>query len=266
MDLEANHITLTVIANDGHGGVARSAFFLDIVNANNPPIVSLITNAVTTEGVPFQKDLSISFTDPDGDKLVYALNGLPVGTGLTINPETGVMEGVPNENDVNEEGPWPLRVQAIDGKGGWSQGQFFLTVKKRNNAPNAVDIPPAQGVEGKPFAMDTSLFFQDEDQQALMFDVRGLPPGTGLSFRGTTGILEGVPTIVDRLASPLSLKIRAKDGAGGQASSVLFLVILPANQPPESKPLPPATVRVAERVRIEMAPYFFDPEGHVLVR
>ena len=90
--------------------------------------MSLVTNGVALEGEYFTKDLSESFSDPDGDKLLFQLDGLPVGSGLTITPATGVMKGTPTTNDVNLEGPWPLRVTAIDGKGGWVQGQFFLTV------------------------------------------------------------------------------------------------------------------------------------------
>ena len=265
-DLDHAPLVLRVIADDGRGGTARNAFRLNILPPNNLPIVSLVTNAVATQGTPFYKDLSRSFADPDGDKLVFQLNGLPLGSGLTINPGTGVMEGVPTVDDVSLIGPWPLRVQAIDGKGGFSQGQFFLTVKPLNTVPNATDMPPLQTTENRGVSFDIRPFFSDADdhsaQSNLAFSIRGLPPGTGL--RLVVGVVQGAPSAADRLASPMSLTVTAVDGAGGQASGILFVVVTPANLPPKAKWIPPTTFRVAQSVRLEMAQYFSDPDKHVL--
>jgi hypothetical protein len=51
---------------------------------------------------------------------------------------------------------------------------------------------------------------------------------------------------------------------GGQVESALFVVVKRANQPPEARSIPPATYRVAERVRTDMSVHFSDSDNHVL--
>ena len=135
------------------------------------PIVSLITNVVGTEGTPLQKNLAFSFADADGDKLMFQLNGLPKGSGLTINPESGVLAGVPTKSDISLDGPWPLRVTAVDGKGGFATGQFFLTVYAKNTPPEAKGIPPSVAKEGVSVSLSLYEYFVDPMGRGLIFSV-----------------------------------------------------------------------------------------------
>jgi hypothetical protein len=229
-DLQQGVLLITVVADDEHGGAARNMFKINVIEPNNVPIVSLATNGVATEGLPFYKDLSLAFADPDGDKLLYQINGLSLGSGLSINPATGVMQGVPSQSDVNLAGPWPIRVQVVDGRGAFAQAQFFLTVLPVNKPPQSVDIPPMQGTVGQPFSFDARSFFFDAGGNALLtFSLRGLPPGTGLRF--TNGVLDGAPSISDFLASPMGLSITVKDQ---QVCSLILNVccLRPSMMPP----------------------------------
>lgn len=72
-----------------------------------PTPTVLIAPLVAQVGVPFSGTL-VAFTDPDGDLLTYALNGLP--GGLSIDANTRVISGIPTES-----GTYHLAYSASDG-------------------------------------------------------------------------------------------------------------------------------------------------------
>jgi len=66
--------------------------FTTIAN-QSPVVVSPIPDQVAQIGVLFTYDAFPNFTDPDADALTFSAIGLP--NGLAINPNTGVISGIP---------------------------------------------------------------------------------------------------------------------------------------------------------------------------
>ena len=52
------------------------------------------------EGQNFLSTLELYFSDPDGDSLTYQISGLPAGTGLSLDANTGQLSGVPTNDDA----------------------------------------------------------------------------------------------------------------------------------------------------------------------
>ena len=68
------------------------------------------------------------FSDPDGDPLTFGISGLPRGTGLRIDPNSGFISGVPTLPDLNVRS-MRLTVVVDDGRNGGAQSTFDLKIK-----------------------------------------------------------------------------------------------------------------------------------------
>jgi len=91
---------VTVTATDSEGGNVSSTFTLDVNNpAPEVDLESLPSGVITDEvlvGAPFVMDISDVVSDPDGDAVLsFSSDELPAG--LTLNPVTGRLSGIPTE-------------------------------------------------------------------------------------------------------------------------------------------------------------------------
>ena len=76
-----------------------------------------------------------------------------------------------------------------------------------------------------PYKFDVSPFFSDPDGNDLNFRMSGLPARTGLEIDSSTGLIYGVVTTADALASPQSLGVTATDRFGLSVASDFKLVV-----------------------------------------
>lgn len=83
------------------------------------------------------------------------------------------------------------------------------------------------GTEGTAFGpLDVLGNFSDPDNDPLTFSISGLPVGTGLSIKATTGIISGTPTQADADASPMNVTVIASDGQGGNNAQGSFALTI----------------------------------------
>jgi len=128
--------TVLVTATDGQGSTFTTNVTYMITNPT--PVVDMTVEP--REGFDAQPiTIETMISDPDGDRLTYTADGLP--DGLTINPETGVISGTPDnsasQGGPNKDGVYVVTVTADDGEGGTIADEFDLTIK--NPAPIAQD-------------------------------------------------------------------------------------------------------------------------------
>ncbi|MBF0420965.1 MAG: putative Ig domain-containing protein [Magnetococcales bacterium] len=131
-------LSLTVIADDGHGSTVSNTFTLNIANANDAPTVA---NAIGNQNWSGNGNKSFqvaanTFTDADqGDSLTYSAkqgDGAALPTWLTFDPNTLRFTGNSPYGVTNLN----LAVFADDGHGGTAKNSFKLNTN--NPAP-----PPA---------------------------------------------------------------------------------------------------------------------------
>lgn len=73
-----------------------------------------------------------NITDADaGDSIAYSVAGLPLGTGLMINPTTGVLSGTPTQADLDAK-PINVTVRATDQGGQFVEQSFALNFPETN--------------------------------------------------------------------------------------------------------------------------------------
>ena len=102
---------------------------------STPTLVSAIADASTNEDSAYSYDTSVNFSDPDNDALTYSAtleDGAALPTWLTIDSETGVLSGTPDNDDT---GLISVTVTATDTADASVSDTFYLTVENINDAP-----------------------------------------------------------------------------------------------------------------------------------
>jgi len=195
-------ISIIVTATDLAGATASDSLDLVIANVNDVPVVTVaIPDQTTDEDAAFSYDTSANFADVDaGDALTYTAtlaNGDPLPSWLSIDANSGVLSGTPDNGDV---GGLSLIVSATDSAGAAVSDQFDLTVVNVNDAPVVtVVIPDQTATEDTPFSYDSSANFADDDiihGDSLTYTAtlaNGDPLPSWLSIDPATGILSGTP-------------------------------------------------------------------------
>lgn len=183
---------IRVQAMDSAGSGFEKALTISILNANDPPVVSVpLLNQFGASGVPFAYTIpQTTFTDADpGQSLVYTASGLP--PGLTFDGAARTFSGV-----VNLAGAFPITVIATDnGAPALSVSAFFtLTI---NGAPELSSPLLNQTASfGVPFSytFPQTTFTDSDVGQSLTYAASGLPPG--ITFDSVTGTFSGVPSVL----------------------------------------------------------------------
>lgn len=185
-------------------------------------------------GQAFQLDVSSLFAGvAPGSTPTFNLVELPVGSGLKINRQTGVISGAPSLADA--EASQPLVVQALATVGGnpVSQLSFQLSITLANAAPISTSLVPTTVVLGQRFNTDISTSFFDSDGDQLTFSMSGLPQGSRIQLDPLTGALFGTPGLSDVFApQPVSLRVSAADSHGAVAWATLDLFTAAAEAAP----------------------------------
>ena len=117
------------MASDGTAS-ADDTFTLTVDNVNDSPVVSTaIADQSTDEDGAYSYDASAAFSDADlGDTLTYSAtlaDGSALPAWLTIDANTGVLSGTPDNGDV---GSYSVNVVASDGTAS-ADDTFTLTVE-----------------------------------------------------------------------------------------------------------------------------------------
>lgn len=132
--------------NDGRGGVARQTFTINVAEAiNTPPAFDSAPITSATVGRLYQYGAHAA--DADGDLLTYSLAGAPAG--MTIRPETGLIEWTP---DASQLGDQTVTVQVTDGRSVPVPQQFVIhvgTVADTTSPALNLAITPADIVVGQ---------------------------------------------------------------------------------------------------------------------
>jgi len=147
-DFRASPLVLTVFASNeqnvaanncsGMGGRARADFLMAITKTYSSLICDPLVNPYGPPSVGqfWLLDVSRSVRNSQGLKLEYALRGLPPGSGLTIDPQYGLLSGLITAADLKAQ-PLMISIAVTNGYGQCS-AQLRLDIQSRpatNPAP-----------------------------------------------------------------------------------------------------------------------------------
>ena len=192
------------------GGTSSSVSFVwTIHNVNRHPIIEPVAPLTFVKGTPFT--LPLNGRDPDGDRVVWTVNGRSTPTGLalpptvSLDPATGVLSGVFGATD---EQSYVINIGLAECAGGPEDHPVVcagtlprnglatfstITVSLANaNQPPALLSPGTQSNTEGDTITPLQIVASDPDLasgDSLTFSAANLPPG--LSIDAGTGVITG---------------------------------------------------------------------------
>jgi hypothetical protein len=273
----ASPLRVTIEAADAVGAVVLNTVAVNVANVNDAPVVTgvSIRDQVGIQGTFFQPlSVAAAFADPDDDALRYSLHGLPASSGFVIDAQLGTISGLPNNADAQASKAaivgTRVEVRATDGDGASAAVSLLIYILDVNDPPVVVAgeaaMLTASAAQNDVFTFDMSRQFVDPDDDVLTFSAHRLPYGSGLRVDPGSGVLSGMLSNADALASPLALELLATDTGGASAQVTVTLIVANVNDAPVFKQnLAPwsATQGTAMRA-LAMSSVFTDPDGDAL--
>jgi len=189
-DGPAQSQTVTITADDGHGGVSHTSFSL-VVNNVPPTIVSVSNNGPITAGGSAL--ITVTATDPAGanDPLTYSFDCDNNGT-FEIGPQAGNSASC----TFATAGSHTVNMRVADDDGGVTLGSTVVTVKPDCShatvspsllwPPNHKFVPVQISGVGGTAAITVTSIFQDEPVQS---------PGSGNTSPDATGVGTSTPSV-----------------------------------------------------------------------
>lgn len=250
---------LTITATDSEGAATTSNNFTLTVTAlpNDPPV--LASNVANQSGVVGQSinAFSASFSDPQGQSLVYSATGLP--TGLSINAGSGLVTGVPQQ-----AGEFSATIVAEDSIGASTTSNTFLVTVSPppNEAPQFSGTIASQTIVLGTALQPINVSFSDPEGGVLTYTATGLP--SNVSINSSTGTITGTPGA----EGSSTVVVTATDSDGDSASSNPFTITvspIPNNGPVFNGPIGAQTAVTGIAITpLALAPFFSDIDGDTL--
>ena len=246
--------TLTVTANDPDGLAATQEFTVTV--PNRPPVPTGSTDEQVIEaGDTTTLELSSHFTDPDGDRLVFAVAISDTSVAAVSASETVMTIA------AFGRGVTTVTITASDPEGLAAAQDLAVTVSGR--APLPVGMPPPLRVtEGGIAKVDPSAYFADPDGDVLEFSAASSDLEVARTWvsRGTVlvrAVAKGSATVT----------ITARDPDGLSATRQFKVSVRKPNGSGSNRP-PRAVGRIVDQDleeddsrEINASAYFSDPDN-----
>jgi hypothetical protein len=208
----AGDYVLTVTAAN-LGGSSQETFTLTVTNPRVTPSRSDVTGTLNTAIIP------VTMTLPGGTAASFS-GDLP--SGLTLNPTTGAISGVPDAVVENRR----FVITADFGSGVAASTEITFTIL--SPVPTLLALAPGAGELTRSSSVALALEIDPAAGSVgpYTFEVTGALPN-GLSLDGTTGVLSGTPSLLGLF--PVTFRARNSSGASA-GLSVSFTVEAPSPQ------------------------------------
>jgi Ca2+-binding RTX toxin-like protein len=187
--------------------------------------------AQASTGAAFTLDAAANFSEANGDRLTYSAalaDGSSLPGFLAIDSRTGALTGVAALSDI---GQFTINVTATNTAGLSASMAFDVAVARGNTAPVVVEPLPeiVELHQGDSFTWQVPAgTFDDADFGDKLSLSVSLADGSALPqwlrFDPTSGLLSGRPVVGD--TSTYAISIKATDGAGASAASVVHLQLV----------------------------------------
>ena len=249
-------ITITIEVTDTGTPSLSDTLSTTIVVTAEPNEVPLITTEILPNAAEDTLyNATIEITDPNAiDTHTFELTDGP--EWLSIDPETGVLSGTPENEDV--AAGITIEVKVTDNGGLFAEASFTITVVNTNNAPEILSTWLPDALVNN----DYSLSIQVEDPDIGDSYTYELTEGPEwLSIHAETGNLAGTPGIDDE-GDEIPVRIKVTD-TGGLFHEVAFTInVLPVVV--ESLVISPADAVVIIEDYVQYSVRAYDGEGRLV--
>ena len=185
---------------------AATTYQVRVMPPNHAPSLANIGSYFVDEGADLAIQLQGSDADIEGNKLTYSLvSGVP--SGMSINPNTGVISWRPSES----QGPGSYTITARVTDDGvpslYAEKSFSVLVSEVNSAPALVAAGPFTATEGVPFNATLNAVDGDIPANPLTFSLVNGPAGLSVS---SSGVVSWIPS-ESQGGQSLSFTVRVSD-------------------------------------------------------
>ena len=229
--------TVTVTATDPGGKSATQEILVTVLPANRPPeaVGQIPDQTLQYNDEPLGLDVTMYFTDPDGDELSYVGEGTDESVAEVRVHSDGLVRV-----DPLSDGEIEVTVTARDPLGA-SVSQSFMVTVQGNLPPEAVGVIDDQVLleGGSALTINVEKYFSD-------------PNGDELAYMGTSSnpdavqavVIDGSSELVLRPFAPaegVTVTVTAMDPEGESAAQLVMVSVAAAAPPPTATPMPTAT-------------------------
>ncbi|MGF1704190.1 putative Ig domain-containing protein, partial [Photobacterium makurazakiensis] len=212
---------IVISVSDGIETASLAAFNLEVVNVNDAPTISGSPATSVNQDVVYS--FSPSYSDADSDDLTFSIENQPSWTNF--NPATGVLSGLPNNDDVGITSNIVIKVS--DGTETVSLAAFNLEVVNINDAPVISGTPATSVNQDAVYSFSPSA--NDADSDDLAFSIENQP--SWANFNPATGVLSGLPTNGD-VGTSSNIVISVSDGIETASLAAFNLEVVNVNDAP----------------------------------
>ncbi len=251
--------TVTYVISDGNGGTSTATVTVTVNPVNDAPTNDApLPNQANSDGAVVSVPTAASFSDLDGNTLMYSAAGLPLG--LSIDPMTGVISGVIVANASQSNGGlYPVTVTVSDGNGGTATSSFTWTVT--NPAPIATNDAITLA-EDPATAVNIPVLANDNDPDGDPLTVTAASSPNGNVTINPDGTLSYTPKPNFNGTDIITYTI--SDGNGGFDTAIVTVTVTPVNDAPLTVGLPNLFDIDNNVVSVPVGPAFSDLEGSPL--
>ena len=249
--MSVGNATVTVTAEDPGGLRAEQVFGVTVPNRAPVAVGTIAGREVEVDSVA-TLDVARYFTDPDGQALGYsATSSEPTRATVTVSGSTITVTGV-------AAGRTTVTVRAEDPGGLWARQSFEVLVP--NRAPVAAGTIEGQEVYvGDAVALDVAGYFTDPDGDTLTYAAASSDvTRASVSMSGSTVTVRGLAV------GDATVTVTARDPEGLAAEQRL-VVTVPNRAPEAVGTIGDQDIHVGDRVVVDVAGHFTDPDGQELV-
>jgi hypothetical protein len=208
---------IQIRVSDGEDTVSLPSFNVTVKDLpNQPPTISGKPAAEVTVNSSY--DFQPQASDPDGDDLVFSINGKP--GWANFNSNNGRLWGTPDEGD---EGTYAnVKISVSDGSASAALPAFAITVNGlQNRAPSISGSPATEVMVDSVYSFTPTA--SDPDGDVLIFSISGKP--SWASFNSTTGQLSGTPGAGD-VGTHSNIVISVSDNADSVSLSSFSIDVI----------------------------------------
>ena len=249
--LAQGEATVTVTARDS-GGLAASQDFVVSVPNRAPVVTEELSDAELFVGDSLAVDLAGYFADPDGDVLQYeAETSAPTAAAVAVDGGGLTVTAL-------AQGEATVTVTARDSGGRAASQDFVVTVP--NRAPVVTEeLSDAELFVGDSLAVDLAEYFEDPDGDVILYEAETSAPAAA-----AVAVDGGGLTVTALAQGEVTVTVTARDSEGLSASQD-FVVTVPNRAPVVTEELSDAELFVGDSLAVDLAEYFEDPDGDVLL-
>lgn len=223
---------IEIEVRDGKGGVDRQSYNLTVTNSvpeiKSEPVLSAQTGRL------YRYDVEAVDPTPN-DVLIYSLEAAP--RGVTVDPNTGVVEWVPSASDLGNQ---KLSIKVEDKLGGFDIQSFEVSVDESSGNASPVISTTAGELAQVGFEYRYDVVASDPEGSSINYSLVSAP--SGMRIDAKDGVIAWVPN--SSQVGDHFVNIRVNDGADGYAAQYFTVSVIAssANAAPTISSTPPSFV------------------------